>query len=230
MIKTFIIPILIILTVFFAVACVTLRRKNKSFEGMICKFMASFGFISIAIIGNYIDRVNVRYFSLIIFGLMFGFCGDVFLGIKEIAPTFKKKLIPIGALYFLLGHVFYITAFSSLQGMNWATIGFFIGGTIIAFVLIKILKMQIKSPLVPVFSIYYGLLVWKVGFLIWLITKDSCPANIMALIGSCLFLISDTCLAFLYFTPIKKKNGLVTAELSTYYPAQILLALSVAFR
>ena len=122
------IPLLIVLTGLFAAACVILRGKNKSFEGMICKFMASFGFISIAIAGNWIDSANVRYFSLVVFGLMFGFCGDVFLGIKEIAPTFKKKLIPIGTAYFLVGHIFYMFAFAGLGGMNWYTVFCFIGG------------------------------------------------------------------------------------------------------
>lgn len=224
------IPLLIALTIIFAVACVLLRRKNKSFEGMICKFMASFGFISVAIVGNYIDRVNVRYFSLVVFALLFGFCGDVFLGIKEIAPTFKKKLIPIGTLYFLLSHIFYMIAFATLRGMNWATLLFFAAGVIIAFSLIKILKMPLKGPLAVMLTIYYGMLVWKVGFAGWIVYKDLCAANMMALVGSILFLLSDSCLAILYFTPVKKKNGLVTAELSTYYPAQILLAMSVAFR
>lgn len=224
------IPLLIVLTGLFAAACVILRGKNKSFEGMICKFMASFGFISIAIAGNWIDSANVRYFSLVVFGLMFGFCGDVFLGIKEIAPTFKKKLIPIGTAYFLVGHIFYMFAFAGLGGMNWYTVFCFIGGIGAAFTLIKLLKMPLKGPLAVILCIYYGMLIWKIGLMIWIVMRDTCVANIMALIGSCLFLVSDTCLGILYFTPIKKKNPLVTAELSTYYPAQILLAMSVAFR
>ena len=74
------------------------------------------------------------------------------------------------------------------------------------------------------------MLVWKIAFAATLVMKEAIPANIMALAGACLFLISDTCLGILYFTPVKSKNLFVTAELSTYYPAQILLAMSVAFR
>ncbi len=222
--------LLIVLTAVFAAACIILRRNNKSFEGMICKFMASFGFISISVIGNYIDSNNVKYFSLICIALMFGFCGDVFLGIKEIAPTFKKKLVPIGTGYFLIGHVFQMLAFISLYGMKWLTLICFGGGILLAFIIIKAAKMQLKGAFAVLLCVYYGMLIWKVGFAAALVMQEAIAANIMALVGACLFLISDTCLGFLYFTPIKKKNLFVTAELSTYYPAQILLAMSVAFR
>lgn len=222
--------LLIALTIVFGASCILLRRRNKSFEGMICKFMASFGFISISVLGNYIDGNNARYFSLICIALMFGFCGDVFLGIKEIAPGFKKKLIPIGTGYFLIGHIFQILAFMFLYGMNWFTLVFFALGIALAFLLIKALKMQLKGAFAGLLCVYYGMLVWKIAFAATLVIKEAIPANIMALAGACLFLISDTCLGILYFTPVKSKNLFVTAELSTYYPAQILLAMSVAFR
>ncbi len=222
--------LLIALTIIFGASCILLRSKNKSFEGMICKFMASFGFISISVLGNYLNSSNVRYFSLICIALMFGFCGDIFLGIKEIAPTFKKKLIPIGTGYFLVGHIFQILAFMYLYGMNWYAAIFFPVGMLLALGIIKGLKMALKGPFAALLCVYYGLLVWKIAFAATLVMKEAIPANIMALVGACLFLISDTCLGILYFTPVKRKNLFVTAELSTYYPAQILLAMSVAFR
>ena len=222
--------LLIALTIIFGASCILLRSKNKSFEGMICKFMASFGFISISVLGNYLNSSNVRYFSLICIALMFGFCGDIFLGIKEIAPTFKKKLIPIGTGYFLIGHIFQILAFMYLYGMNWYAAIFFPVGMLLALGIIKGLKMALKGSFAALLCVYYGLLVWKIAFAATLVMKEAIPANIMALVGACLFLISDTCLGILYFTPVKRKNLFVTAELSTYYPAQILLAMSVAFR
>ena len=58
--------------------------------------------------------------------------------------------------------------------------------------------------------------------------NSSRSAYIAALVSGICFVISDTCLGILYFTTVKRKNVLVTAELSTYYPAQVLLAMSVA--
>lgn len=45
------IPILSVITAVFATLTILLRRKGKSFEGMLCKFISSFGFMSMAFIG-----------------------------------------------------------------------------------------------------------------------------------------------------------------------------------
>lgn len=222
--------ILIALTIAFAVGCVVLRRKGRSFEGMVCKFMSSFGFISLAVFGNYLNDVEVGYFCFLVMALMFGFFGDVMLGIKEIAPTFKKKLIVLGTAYFMVGHIFCIVAFAFPYGMNWYTVLTAVGGALIAMLLIKVCKLQLDKKFRILLPIYYSFLVWKIGLVIWMLTKEIALSNILLLIGSTLFLVSDTALGFLYFTPTKKKNFLVTLELSTYYPAQILIALSIMFR
>ncbi len=162
------------------------------------------------------------------FALLFGFCGDVLLGIKEVAPTFRGKLVPLGLLYFLVGHIFYICAFVSRSGFNvfalLVGIAFGIGG----FVLIKVMKMKADGKMSIVMAVYYATLAYKAASALVLALADGQAAFWVAFAGACLFIISDTCLAFLYFTPVKKKNVFVTAELSTYYTAQILLAMSVA--
>ncbi len=220
--------VLSVLTVVFAVGCVTLRRKGKAFEGMMCKFMASFGFISVAVVGYCMNPHNTYYFCLVCFSLLFGFFGDVLLGIKEVAPTFRGKLIPLGTLYFLAGHVFALSAFISIGGFNLTAMIIGIIAIPLAAVMISVFKMKTDKKLKAVMSVYYGALIYKVAASAVLAFNSDSLAFWTAFIGSCLFLISDTCLAFLYFTPIKRKNVWVTVELSTYYPAQILLAMSVA--
>lgn len=111
------IPILSVVTAIFATLTILLRRKGKSFEGMLCKFISSFGFMSMAFIGfcyriEEADKlVHPFYFCLVAFGLLFGLGGDVLLGIKEIAPKYKNKLIALGTLAFLIGHFFYLASF-----------------------------------------------------------------------------------------------------------------------
>lgn len=219
--------ILSALTVIFAVSCILLRRKNRSFEGMICKFMASFGFIAVTVLGNHLNQGNSFYFSIICMALMFGFCGDVFLGIKEIAPTFKKKLIPVGTAYFLVGHILIIIAISSINGFKPIFAIAIPIGALFALILLKALKSVANKGLTAILCIYYGILFWKAAIAIYLVINEQSTANILILLSAVLFIISDTCLGILYFTPVKKKNFLVTAELSTYYPAQILMAMSV---
>lgn len=218
-------------TVISATACILFRSRNKSFEGMICKFLASFGFIAIAILGNYLNNShNLRYFSLICVALMFGLYGDVFLGIKEIAPSFRKKLMPVGTAFFLVGHIVYIWAFQGVHKIFWPSVLFFPAGIVMAILIIVIGKLKFEPAFGVILCLYYGLLVWKIAASAFLVYNDHCIANCLCLISSCLFFISDNCLAMLYFFHSKGKNALVTVELSTYYPAQILYALSVFFR
>ncbi len=220
--------VLAVLTVAFAAGCIALRRKNKAFEGMLCKFMASFGFISVAVVGYSLNPVDTYYFCLVCFALMFGFCGDILLGIKEIAPTFRGKLVPLGLLYFLVGHVFYLCAFIRASGFSViALIAGFVFG-VGAFIVIKVLKMKADNKMRVVMSVYYAVLAFKAASALNLAISGGQTAYWSAFAGAVLFIISDTCLGFLYFTPVKKKNVYVTIELSTYYTAQILLAMSVA--
>lgn len=221
--------VLAALTAVFAVCCISLRRKGKSFEGMLFKFLASFAFVSVAIVGYSFSPKETYYFCLVSFALMFGFFGDVLLGIKEIAPKFKSKLIVLGLLFFSLGHICCLCAFVTQVGVKPFTLIVGLAGAIVAFVMTGVLKMKVDTKLRLVMSVYYGLLFLKIAMASeMVIVKGAEPAYITALVSGICFLISDTCLGILYFTAVKRKNILVTAELSTYYPAQVLLAMSVA--
>ena len=220
--------VLAAVTIVFAFGCVSFRRKGKAFEGMMCKFMASFGFISIAVVGYCLNPVDTYYFCMMCFSVLFGFFGDVLLGIKEVAPTFKSKLVALGTLYFLVGHIFAICAFVSASGFSLSALLIGIAGAVIAIVMMNVFKMKIDKKLRPVMAVYYGALFYKAASAAVLAFGTGNAPFIVAFIGTVLFVISDTCLGLLYFTPVKRKNIWVTLELSTYYPAQILLAMSVA--
>ncbi len=219
---------LALMTVSFAVGCILLRRKNKAFEGMLCKFMASFGFISVAVVGYSMNPVNTYYFCLVCFALLFGFCGDILLGIKEVAPTFRGRLVPLGLLYFLVGHIFYLCAFISMSSFSLLALFVGIAFGIMGIIFIKAMKMKADGKMSIVMAVYYAVLAFKAASALNLALSGGQAAFWSAFAGACLFIISDTCLAFLYFTPVKRKNVFVTVELSTYYTAQILLAMSVA--
>lgn len=221
--------VLAALTAVFAVCCISLRRQGKSFEGMLFKFLASFAFVSVAIVGYSFAPSETYYFCLVSFALMFGFFGDVLLGIKEIAPKFKSKLIVLGLLFFSLGHICCLCAFVTQVGVHPITLLVGLAGAVLAFVLTNALKMKADLKMKLIMSVYYGLLFIKIAMAAEMIHHRGVqPAFVTALVSCISFLISDTCLGILYFTAVKRKNVLVTLELSTYYPAQVLLAMSVA--
>lgn len=220
--------ILCAITIAFAILTIVFRGDNKSFNGMVCKFMASIGFILVAIVGFLYNPVEVKYFCFVISGLLFGLVGDVMLGIKEIAPKFKSKLVPLGTGFFLINHILFIMAFISLSGFSPVPLFFAFAGLAFAIGIMVGTKMKVNALLTILLPVYYTFLTYKMTSAAYLLKYHFSPAGIMVFLGTVLFLISDTCLGLLYFTPVKKKNLFVTVELSTYYPAQILLALSVA--
>ena len=220
--------ILAAVTVIFAATCIFFRSRNRAFEGMMCKFMASFGFISVAVVGYTANPVDTQYFCYVCFALMFGFFGDVLLGVKEIAPTFKSRLIPLGTLYFLVGHILYLAAFTTRSGFRPLVFVFGVIGIIAAVTVIKLLKMKIDSKLKIILCIYFGVLFYKAANAGVLAFETKELSFVIAFIGALIFIASDTCLGMIYFTPIKRKNIWVTFELVTYYIAQLLLSTSVA--
>lgn len=222
------ITILSAITALFCALTIYLRRKGKSFEGMVCKFFSSFGFMAIAFIGFGISRQNPKYFALVVFGLLFGLGGDVFLGIKEIAPKYKNKLIAIGTLSFLICHIFYLSSFAvALPKFSIIPALVALALTAAGAIGMKIVKMQLKTPMYIGIVVYLFVLTLcaTVCAHVYITTRNS--SFLIALIASLLLLVSDIILSFVYFTPIKKKNKLVTAELATYYLGQILMAVTV---
>lgn len=217
----------IVATAFFAVATIILRRRNLSFYGTVCKFMSSFCFVSIAIVGYCFNPKNPYYFCLIVFCLLFGLGGDVLLGVKEIAPKFREKLIPLGTLYFLVSHFFAIAAFISIGGFRVIPLICGIGAGFVAFAIVKAFKMRLSGKLLPFMVFYYAVLCYKTAAAAMLYYETKEFSVLIALIGAVLFTVSDTFLGILYFTPVKRKNFFVTIELSTYYTAQTLMATSI---
>lgn len=228
------IPILSVVTAIFATLTILLRRQGKSFQGMLCKFISSFGFMSIAFIGfcyriEAADKLNRPfYFCLVAFGLLFGLGGDVLLGIKEIAPKYKNKLIALGTVSFLIGHFFYLAAFYNAEP-TFSLIPY-----IVALALTVTIALVMKSVKMKLDGKMYALCV----FYFYVIALGACVSAhmlyltheltfVLTTIASVVFVISDSVLAFIYFTPVKKKNPLVTIELATYYAGQVLMAVTV---
>lgn len=185
--------------------------------------------MSISIVGyGYNNAIDHYYFCLVVFGLMFGLGGDVLLGIKEIAPKFKMRLIAMGTLSFLVGHIFFLSAFLRIGSFSIIPLIFAVCVAAVTVVLMRILKFKLNTPMSALMSVYYGFLWYKAAVALQLYIQTGSLASLLGIIASALFVISDTCLAFLYFTPTKKKNRLVAVELSTYYIAQTLFALTIA--
>ena len=162
------------------------------------------------------SEVSETYKYLIITALVFSLAGDVFL----MLPT--DKFVQ-GLVSFLVAHIFYITAFA--QGFGpYFEISYLIPSAIytVLFLWVVLPKTgKLKLP-VLVYSLVLMAFLWQASGRFFYLSDDSA---IYILAGSVLFVASDSVLAYDRFVKSYKFSQL--AILSTYWAAQVFLALSI---
>jgi uncharacterized membrane protein YhhN len=161
-------------------------------------------------------EVSTFYRDLVLAGLECSFCGDVFLMLPS--DQFLK-----GLLSFFAAHVCYIVAFSSEYGVQ-AHLWYVLPVLIVGIVLLRILLPHTGKMTIPVivYAIVILLMLWQ-AVERWGMAQSH--SSMLATIGAALFVLSDAILAYNRFARQFTLARLV--NLSTYYLAQWLIALSV---
>lgn len=152
----------------------------------------------------------------IVFALMFGFIGDVLLMGKE-------ALFIIGLVSFLIGHVFYISAFIKTTDFSSIPYGFYLlilaYGFLGAFIF-RGLKPYLKS--MKPYAILYITAILTMSFTSLLRIDGTNGYQLwLPFIGSIFFIVSDTMLAYSIFKPGFKNRG--TYIMITYIIGQFLI-------
>jgi uncharacterized membrane protein YhhN len=160
--------------------------------------------------------VPVRYQGLVVGGLAASLAGDVFLMLP------RDRFVP-GLGSFLVGHLAYVTAFAAtpVGVAPWVVLG-----GLLAFggVVLRALWSRLGALRGPV-AVYVGVILamaWMAAAR-WLRLPSAGAAA--AAVGALLFVASDTLLAFDRFRG--RFAGARALVLTTYYGAQVLIALSV---
>ncbi len=194
------------------------------------------GFSAMKVAGN-----NTSYAALMLIGFVFGWLGDLLL------HSLKDKMLhfALGVVSFLVGHIFFISAFHhAIKTLNpeaslfaWYEI-LSIVVIIIAVVIFGIFKKyyQKKGPLVFALLAYGVFLVTMfVKAMTYCVTEwlDGTsdymyPAIITAGVGALFFLLSDGSLGLILMGD-EVKRGMRIFNIITYFIAQILLAVSILF-
>lgn len=232
------------------------RDKKGSILAICIKSLVSAMFIAVAVsalVANFqpIDSM-ARPSIFLILGLVFGFIGDIVLDLKiylkglsyQNAEKDADLATYFGMAVFALGHIFYILAtlfrFPGHElNIVWSMLIGICVAALIFVIAIGLLKMKFGKFLIP--SIFYAFLLCTfVVYSIWsCATLGATTANIMFLVGSILFLVSDLILSMTYFSKPEdyKKQGIMNPESKfliianhvTYYAAQFLIALAILF-
>jgi uncharacterized membrane protein YhhN len=171
----------------------------------------------VCLIGWVVTVTHDRYAMLILAGLLFCLAGDVLLEISD-------DLFVPGLVAFLIGHVWYITAFlTATRALKPIRLLIFAVWVIAAYL---ILLPNLKDMALPVaaYVIVIGAMMWRASARVGAGGRST-PDQWAALIGAILFGLSDTLLA------LGKFNGVLIGPSFTvivlYWLGQSGIALSV---
>lgn len=210
-----------ILNILLILSCLTLGTCFVIYGGIIFKSLASACFVAVGLV-NLICAIknksfNLKFCIVMLIGLVFAMLGDIVLYVHFIA----------GAVLFAIGHVFFFVAYCFLQKFKW--IDLIIGASI------AIISVLIVT-LVPTFefggtvmellcSIYAVIISFMVGKALSNLIRMPNILNLIILLGSALFFLSDLMLLIYVFGGNQIVFDIIC--LATYYPAECLLAYSL---
>lgn len=161
------------------------------------------------------NKADLKYPIWLVVGLVFGMAGDISLNLNFM----------VGAIVFAIGHVFYFVAYTMLQKFSikdliWSA-SIFVPS---ALIIILMPFLNYDPSMMMYLCIVYALVIsCMVGKAASNFVKNKNITNLIILIGSILFFISDMMLLFNVFGGLKICDYFC---LASYYPAQYLIAFS----
>ncbi len=170
--------------------------------------------ITVALIAE--TPVPPAYKTLIVAGLLFSLAGDIALMLPE-------KWFTAGLVSFLAAHALYILAFKPGPG-HPISAGIFIPFIIFGLLMFRILAPSLGPMKFPVL-VYIAAITAMAGLAAGRFVDRGGTRPLLAFAGAVLFLISDSVLAYDRFA--KKLGPAQAIILGTYFPAQLLIALSI---
>ena len=224
---------LLIVGILATAVFLVLRVQRGGIAALYAKAVASLCFIATAIAATNENRLFLDFGSWMTFGLVFGLLGDVWLDLKWIYLQDKDSYLYSGFIFFLLGHVCFVTAVFKVGPYTPASlIVAFAAALVIAFVAILL-----EKPL----KMHYGKFKWIVFLYSFMLALTMTMSITLAVItgfekmwtvmsvGGLLFLLSDLVLSGMYFGEGKNTSFNVILNHTLYYAAQFIMAATVLF-
>ena len=171
-----------------------------------------------------------QYSAMILSGLIFGILGDFFLEYKS------KKLFPLGAVFFALGHIVYSLTFLFIGECNaadhiWAVLGMTVVIMAMIFAFAKTrLRLRGKKKYI---MIYAPVLIFSFACAVVkgvvALSTESFAFGLCLIWGGSMFFASDIMIG-VGKGGVKRPPFLHYAVSYTYFAAQALFALSILFQ
>ena len=188
---------------------------------LLMKGLASAGFVLVGIvcfIWSLKIKAGIKFPLTMLCGLVFAMAGDIVLNVHFIA----------GAALFAVGHVLYVCSYMFLQKFKWTDLiaGLCVFVPSVLFITLAPI-FDFGGILMEIVCIVYALILsFMLGKAISLLIRKQSALHALIAIGSILFYVSDFALLINMFTAVKGMATRIVC-LGTYYPAQLMLALSI---
>ena len=209
------------------------RVKTGGLSGLFAKAVASVCFIAVAIAAVNRNPAKLGFGSFMIFGFVCGLLGDVWLDLKWVYEKDKDAFLFAGFLFFLLGHIAFISAEYTLHAPTLKTIVFSLLGAlliaVIALIIEKPANMVYGRFKTIVFCYTFVLSLTMTTAIAFLFASQFQPVWITMSAGSLLFLLSDLVLSGMYFSTGKNTSFNIILNHGLYYAAQFTLACAICF-
>lgn len=214
---------------------------TKCKQSMLFKMISATLFVLCGVFAMKISGNNTPYATLMLWGLVFGWFGDLFLHwLKNVMPIFV-----LGVVAFLTGHIFYVIAFQKAiektypgsATFEWYEV-LFVAVSVILVTILAVIKgfYKDRAGMTAGLTVYGVLLLamfaktaryaigeWAYG------TNDNVVAVFITVLGGGIFFaVSDILLGYILMFKDEKRS-LRIINIVTYFIAQILLASSILF-
>ncbi len=218
--------VLVYYVITFIVLIIVSYKENLEKYRIYAKICVSLGF---AYMGFYAAKAceNIEFARCMVIGFVMCFVGDILLGIVTVNGM--KRYIKEGLLSFLFGHIMFISGIIKISGITkYNLIGLGISIVYVVFFLPFIYKSRVQIGKMKKPVIAYTFIVSSLSMtgLAAFLGSQITMRTTFILIGTLLFLISDTCIFFLYYYRNHRKVLQFFVSL-TYYLAQMLLVFSL---
>ena len=224
---------LLVIGILAIVVFLVLRVKRGGIAALYAKAVASLCFIATAVAATNENRSFLGFGSFMTIGLVCGLLGDVWLDLKWIYLQDKDSYLYSGFIFFLLGHICFITAvfnaspYTPLSAVIAAAAALVIA--VIAILLEKPLKMRYGKSKWIVFLYSLTLSMTMTMAMVTAVITHFQTMWVVMSVGGLLFLLSDLVLSGMYFGEGKNTKFNVVLNHSLYYAAQFIMAATVLF-
>ncbi len=215
-------------------------------KSLTVKMIAATMFVAIGVLGMLITDNKSEYANMMLIGLVLGWVGDLFMHIPHPPGNPRMSVVYIGATGFLVGHIFYVTAFVKTTASLVTNYKFFTVPEIIAFAVLfvafalmlkPVFKFQFKNLFMQITLYIYSMflivmLIKSCGFGVTYYMVDAengLIGMLILVIGGIFFFISDLTLGIRLLGSGKGNKTIKTVSLYAYFIAQLLLSTSILF-